>query len=286
MKQTIIILMSILAFAMSSCGNKEEQAKSEFTKDSLQQLVTAKDSIINQAFMDIDEIATTLGQISEREKIVATQSNGEITVTTKSQITDNINAISDLLAKNRKAIASLQASSRKLKEANVKIEALEALVISLQSQIDGKNVEIAAMSEKLAKLNIEVAALTQNVQNLESDKSELQKDVAQKTEEINTVYYIIGSEKDLLKRDIINKEGFIGRTAVVGSNNNMAEFTKGDLRNVERISIGGKKAKIVTSHPKESYTLVMGANKVVEELIISDSKAFWSNSKVLIVSYK
>lgn len=285
MKQTIIILMSILAFAMSSCGNKEEQAKSEFTKDSLQQLVTAKDSIINQAFMDIDEIATTLGQISEREKIVATQSNGEITVTTKSQITDNINAISDLLAKNRKAIASLQASSRKLKEANVKIEALEALVISLQSQIDGKNVEIAAMSEKLAKLNIEVAALTQNVQNLESDKSELQKDVAQKTEEINTVYYIIGSEKDLLKRDIINKEGFIGRTAVVGSNN-MAEFTKGDLRNVERISIGGKKAKIVTSHPKESYTLVMGANKVVEELIISDSKAFWSNSKVLIVSYK
>lgn len=285
MKNLFLSLLSLAVLA-TSCGPNANEKKLSSSNDSLAMVVAVKDSILNQAFFDIDQIATTLDQIAQREKLVATQSSGEINTTTKSQITENINAISDLLEKNRKSLANLQATSRKLKEANVKIESLQALVVSLQSQIDNKNAELSSLNTRLAELNIQVESLTRSVENLQQDKSELETNVAQKTEEINTVYYIVGSEKELLKRNIIDKKGFIGRTAVVGANNDMNEFTKGDLRNIERIDVGGKKVKIVTSHPKESYTTVLGGQNTIDEIIITDPKAFWSNSKVLIVSHK
>lgn len=281
-----IILMTALAVVAFSCGNKAELEKMAFSKDSLQSVVANKDSVINQAFLDINDIANTINMIAEREKIVAVQTSQEITKTSKEQINDNINAISELLLKNKNALASLNATSRKLKEANVKIDALTQLVASLEAQLANKNSEIAELSKKLENLNIEVASLNKAVNELQSDKKELQQDVAQKTEEINTVYYIVGLEKDLMKKEIVDKKGFIGRTAVVGSNRNLDSFTKADLRNLERVTVGGKKAKLVTSHPKGSYLEVVGAKGVIDEIVITDAKAFWRDSKVLIISYK
>lgn len=280
------LLATVLVPLMFSCGNSGEVDKLNSTNDSLKNVVANKDSVLNVAFTDINDIANTLSLIAEREKIVAVQTSGEITKTTKEQISDNINAISDLLLKNKNALNNLKATTKRLKDANMKIEALNDLVASLQAQIEGKNIEIAELSRKLESLNIEVANLSKTVGELQLDKKELQEDVATKTEEINTVYYIVGVEKELIKKEIVNKEGFIGRTAVVGNNRNLENFTKADLRNLERIPVGGRKAKLVTSHPKDSYLEVVGAKGVIEEIVITDKKAFWRDSKILIVSYK
>ncbi|MEG2480064.1 MAG: hypothetical protein RSA50_07305, partial [Mucinivorans sp.] len=262
-------------------------AKTTSEKDSLAMVVAQKDSILNDAFMSIDEIASGLSQISQREKLVTSQSSGEITRTAKAEIQDNIAAISDLLEKNRQQIASLKYTQKKLKEAGMRIEALDNLVNSLQGQIESKNGEIAELAQKVESLNIEVGKLTDNIRSLEGEKTELKGEVAQKTEELNTVYYVIGVEKELMKAEIIDKEGFIGRTAVLGRNaGDMSKFTKGDMRTLERVKVGGKKAKIVSSHPESSYMMVLGAKNMVEEIVITDKNAFWKNSKVLIVSYK
>lgn len=284
MKKIILVLCTVVA--ITSCGNKAEMDKSQAQKDSLQMVVEQKDSIINEAFMSIDQIASGLQQIASREKLVTAQAGGEITRTTKAEIEDNIAAISDLLEKNRQQIAALRNTSAKLREANVKIDALEKLVASLQSQIESKNGELAEMAKMVQGLNIEVGKLTESVRGLEADKTELQADVASKTEQLNTVYYVVGLEKELVKKEIVDKEGFIGRTAVVGKNNDMSNFTKADMRELDRIKVGGKKAKVVSSHPENSYMLVLGAKNVVEEVVITDKDVFWKNSKVLIISYK
>lgn len=281
-----IILTAIVAVIFASCENKEQTAKFNNTKDSLQQIVTMKDSIINEAFLDINDIATTLNQITEREKIVATQSSGEITKTTKQQISDNITAIAELLQKNRETIARLSGSTNKLKEANVQIEGLKKLVASLQQQLEDKNVQIEKLAEQVKKLNIEIADLSSAVSGLKEDKNKLQSTVAEQTEQINTVYYIIGNEKELMNKNIIDKKGFIARTKTVGSNTDTEFFTKGDLRNIERLPVNGKKATLVTSHPSDSYMFVEGAKNVTEEIVITDKNKFWSNSKILIISFK
>lgn len=290
MKKLIIIVA--IASIFGSCG-KEQIAKLGSTKDSLQQVVAMKDSIINEAFMNIDEIASSLGQISTRENLVTKQTEGDITKTTKQQITDNINAISGLLEQNREALARLDKTTKKLSAANVEIGGLTKLVASLKKQLDEKDANIAELTKEVEKLHGKIAELTTSVTGLSKDKTQLEGTVSEQsdkintqTEKINTVYYIVGTEKDLMAKKIIAKKGTIGRTIIVGSNQNRDGYTKGDLRNIERIPVGGKKATIVSVHPEGSYMLVESSRNVTDEIVITDKDAFWSSSKILIISYK
>lgn len=286
MKQILTIAALVAVMLFGSCGHKAEIEAASSKNDSLQMVVNAKDSILNDAFGNIEEIATALSQITEREKIVASTSAGEINKTAKERIAENISAISDLLQKNRAAISRLSASAKQLKEANVKIAALESLVASLQKQLEDKDAQIQEMATNLENLKIEIAELKGLNETLSGKNNQLESTVTEQTEELNTVYWTVGQEKALVKSGVIDKKGFIGRTAVLKNVSNMDDFTKGDLRNVERIAIGKKGVKIISSHPADSYVLVMGDKNITEELVISDKDAFWKTSKVLVVSYR
>ena len=131
----------------------------------------------------------------------------------------------------------------------------------------------------MPSLTEEVAVRSAEVENLSGEKVELQN-------QLNTVYYIVGAEKELRDAQIINKQGFIGRTLTVGRNSNFDSFTMTDSRLLSEVPVGQKKATLVTSHPEGSYELVTDANKVVEKLIITDPVRFWESSKILIISCK
>lgn len=286
MKKFLILAAVATLFAACGTGNKPDPMA--MANDSLAQVITMKDSIINDAFNSIGDIAANINQITEREKLVTNQASagGELTKPVKEQIADNIAAISELLEKNRVTIARLQASAKKLKDANVEIGALQALVAQLQEQLAQKDAQLASLTDQVRALKVEVESLGHTVANLEGDKAELQGTVADQDAQLHTVYYLVATDKELVKKDIVDKKGFIGRTRVVSDNASMADFTKADDRSVERIPIGKAKVKIVTSHPESSYMLVKGAKDVVEELVITDKEAFWKNSKMLVVSHK
>lgn len=285
-KMFLVAALAVAALSFTACGNKAEVDAEKAKSDSLSMVVSTKDSLLNDAFGNIEEIATALGQITEREKIVASTSAGEINKTAKERISENIAAISELLQKNRAAISRLSASARQLKAANVKIAALESLVASLEQQLADKDKQIGQMAKELENLQIEVAELKGLNAALSGQKAQLEGTVAQQTEELNTVYYVVGQERELTKSGIVDKKGFIGRTAVLGQNADMKAFIKSDLRQLDRIAIGKKGVKLVSAHPAESYVLVMGDKNTVTELVISDKNAFWSASKVLVVTYR
>lgn len=280
-----ITTVLMLAMTFNSCGYKAKIEAANAKSDSLLVVMNDQKDIINEAFGDIDEIASSLSQIAEREKIVATTSAGEITQTAKKRISDNIAAISELLQKNRATIARLSASSRQLQSANLKIAALDSLVMSLQAQMQQKDADLAKMSADLSKLKIEITELKDLNANLTEQKTTLETTVATQTVDLNKVYWIMNSEKELKAAGIVDKKGFIGRTLVLKDIANLDNFAQGDLRNIERISIDKKGVKIVSSHPEGSYELVMADKNRVQELVIKDKPAFWKSSKVLVISY-
>jgi len=63
---------------------------------------------------------------------------------------------------------------------------------------------------------------------------------------------------------------------------NMNDFIKVDITKVNEIPIMKKKINIITSHPESSYRI--DGDKTVDKLVILDAKAFWSLSKVLVIS--
>lgn len=280
-----IVIIAVMAAVLSSCGNKKRAAELTSDVDSLKVEIAAKDSMINQAFLDIDEIASSLNQIAIHQNLVAEETEGgEIGKSAKVQIDENILAISELLEKNKSALARLNRTTKQLSDANVEISGLKKLLESLELQISEKNTQIAELSAKLESMDYEIKELSGTIATLASDKEELQGQVSEQTSKLNTVHYIVGLEKDLKEKGVIDTKGFISRTSVVGSN--LDELEAADLRTLERIEVGGKKAKLVTSHPEGSYMLVQSNKNITDELVITDKEAFWSNSKILIISYK
>ena len=271
---------------LASCVSRQVAVEAESRSDSLELVVSAKDSLINAVFADINAISENLALIKSRENLITVAGESEGGRRPVEEIDNDIKAIDRLLRENRAKIESLQRSAAQLRKANLRIDGLEKMIADMNRQLAEKKAEVEQLRESLVRMGDEVKSLTEEVavrsaevENLSGEKVELQN-------QLNTVYYIVGAEKELRDAQIINKQGFIGRTLTVNKTNNLDSFTKTDSRLLSEVPIGQKKVSVVTTHPEESYELVTDADKVVLKLLITDPVRFWESSKILIISYK
>jgi hypothetical protein len=282
MKKYLLLLLIPVFFA--SCG-REAKKQAEALKaqnDSLMSQSMQKDEAINEFVASINDIQGTLDTIKMKENIInlSTDKTGEMKLSAKDQIKNDITTIYSMMLKNKENLAALQ---KKLKNTNLKVTELQKMVDRLQKDIESKNAEIESLREKLAKLNIQVDEANLQINNLsqtvktQTGKIENQtQTISEQETALNTAYYIIGTEKELKKNGIIKSGKII-------SDFNKDLFTKIDITKTLEIPILSKKAKILSIHPTTSYKLT-GDKKVVQALVISDYKAFWGTTKYLVIA--
>ena len=193
-----------------------------------------------------------------------------------------------LLRENKVKIASLQSAVAQLRKANLRLDGLEKMIRDMSAQLTEKKNEIAQLRENLTKMGVEVETLTEQVAEQNARAETLNTEKVELENQLHTVYYIVGAEKELRDAQIIDKQGFIGRTLTVNNTNNLESFTKADSRLLSEIPVGRKKVTVVTAQPEDSYQLVTGGekDKIVTKLLITDPVRFWESSKILIISYK
>ncbi|MEG2023569.1 MAG: hypothetical protein RRZ83_05585 [Alistipes sp.] len=285
MKQLFIVVLGAV-IVLTSCVSKQVAMQAEGQRDSLAMVVSAKDSLINAVFTDINTISENLSLIKSRENLISVSDNAEGGRRPVEEINNDIAAIDRLLQENKAKIASLQYTASQLRKANVRIVALEKMIADLNTQLGEKTSEIEQLRDKLSKMGIEVQSLNERVAARSAEVDNLSGQKVELENQLNTVYYIVGAEKELRNAQIINKQGFIGRTLTVNKKGNFDSFTKADSRLLSEIPIGQKKITLVTTHPEGSYELMTDANKIVTTLKIIDPARFWESSKMLVVSYK
>ena len=279
MKHVIVMALGA-ALALASCVSKGTVVKVEEQRDSLSVVVSAKDSLISAVFEDISSIS------ENRENLLSVAGDAEGGRRPVEEINNDIAAIDRLLRENKVKIASLQSAVAQLRKANLRLDGLEKMIRDMSAQLAEKKNEIARLRENLTQMGVEVETLTEQVAVRSEQVETLNTEKVELENQLNTVYYIVGTEKELREAQIINKQGFIGRTLTVNKTDNLASFTKSDSRLLSEVPIGQKKVSVVTTHPEESYELVTDADKVVLKLLITDPVRFWESSKILIVSYK
>lgn len=292
MKKILYLLLFCLSLACCTGRQNAEQLTSQ--NDSLAVVVAQKDSVINEVFSSLSTVTENLNAIKSRENIINQNiDQGEIPKGAATQINEDIEAINQLLIANRQTIARLQQSADQLKKANVKIGSFEKLIAQLNAQIESKDQEIKILKQNLENMHVQVAELTEQVSGLNTqvsgltaEKTTLEGEVKTQNNILNTGYYIVGSEKELLAKEIVYKSGFIGRTLKINENRSLDSFTQVDIRNFDDVKIGHKKATLVSSHPAGSYEFVMNDSGVFESLVIKEKDKFWEYSKVLVISYK
>ncbi|MGE5317736.1 MAG: hypothetical protein ACM3ME_07050, partial [Chloroflexota bacterium] len=286
MKKLIVIALVPLMFA--ACENKEQTARINQLQQEQAMMANeskTKDSLINDFMQTMNEIESNLSEIKSREKLISkeTASGTELSRSARQRVNEDIKLINDLMAENKDKIASLNS---KLKRSNLKIAEFEKMVESMNQQLAYRDKEIDSLKTELSTLNFTIAVLNDTITHISDRNNSLSGQVTERTNELNTAYYVVGEKKELIEQKILSKQGGIlgiGRTQKVAGDVNLEDFTKVDIRNLKSIPIDAKKATIMSVHPAGSYELV-GNDKRVNELVIKDPALFWQKSRMLVIS--
>ena len=141
--------------------------------------------------------------------------------------------------------------------------------------------QLVAKNQELAAKVAEVKNLTQNIESLDKTTKEQKMIITEQDQAIHQANYLIGSRKALKEAEVISRQG-IFCPPIVSSQAQKAEFIQIDIRETVSIPLNDKKAKVLSVHPKESYTLEMGedGNLILK---INDVESFWEQTRYLVV---
>jgi hypothetical protein len=275
---------AIMIAIFTSCNNNQivQQYKTLHEHDSLMVLQTqADDSTIKGYINNMNEIQGNLDEIKSREKILTVQ-QGE----NKSgyNAVNDIKMLDSLIISSNKKVAALQS---KIKKMNKKDAGMETMIARMTSQIAAQDTQISVLQSNLAKSNESYKQVTQQFNDSLVVLQSRNTNIENLTNTMNTVYYAVGTLKELKDNKVIDKTGGfigIGRNAQLKPDFNSEYFTKTDLTKLQVIPLNAKFKKMLTTHPSNSYRI--SGNKTVDSLWITDQSLFWKENKYLVVAVK
>lgn len=282
------LLFATLSIVFASCSHEKlDKATSE--NDSLKAVVNERDSSIGGFINAFNDVERNLDSVTARQHLInLSAENGELKSNQKLRITEGIKAINLLMEENRKNLTELK---RKLKNSSYKNVQLEKAIATINNQLAQKDVELTALNEKLANLNVQVEQLQTSVYMLTEENFAEARTIAEQTNTMHTSYYIIANTKELEDSKLIDRKGGLlglGKTSKISPDADNSKFTKIDYTQTLLFPINGRNAKLITSHPTDSYKFDMDASdkKVYASLTVLDPERFWSASKYLVIEKK
>ncbi len=280
-----IILLAVTALIMTACGEKKETTSFNRERDSLVSVINQRDATINDFLSINSEIEKNLDAIAVREGAISTSvmNNIELKPTQADRINEDIAAINNLMQQNRKKIDEF---NMKLKDSKSQSAEYQKMIEHLNERIAVKDDQLTTLNKKLSATNLRMTNLETSVYILTAQNQSQARTIQRQTTALHTAYYVVGESKELRDKKIISKTGGllgIGRTSQLDPNIDNSNFEKIDYMQMSNIGINSKDAKIITSHPSDSYILEKDQNKKITNLHITDPDKFWSASKYLVV---
>ncbi|MBT5528004.1 MAG: hypothetical protein HOK35_02485 [Cytophagia bacterium] len=286
MKKLLLIPLA-LSVLISCQNNKQEMQRLVEINDSLTIVTSMQDRIVIDYVEAFNEIQNNLNEIKKAENIITLNTNdlnNELSPGDEERIIEDIKLINDLMDENKRKISNLE---QKLKASGGNNNELQKMITYLQDQMLAKDLELAKLNDKLDALNIEVKNLSATLDTVKTESSKKSKIIEEQIIEINTAYYVYGTEKELREQNILTKAGGfigIGKSTTLKQDFDVNYFTKVDIRELNEIILQTEEAKIITNHPTNSYKLI--GDKAIEKIKITNAKSFWKNSKYCVIVVK
>ncbi len=290
-----ILLIALGAFLISVAAviyfgtqiEKEYFALNNET-DSLKVQLEERDSAYNEVIEIMFSIEKQIARIKERENLVSNSINKEIG-DYQDVLSNDIDLIDSLIVATSNRVSSL---NRQLGKAQFNLKSFKQRIINLtadlnqsKSLMDSLKHTIAQQSDSIEILETKVGSQEEQLiaQHVTIEAQAQSLDLHKK--KLNTAFYTIGTEKELLNEGVIVKQGGIlglGKTMDVNEDVDLQIFRKIDTRSIAHFPIEARDIKIVSEHPSDAYQLIRDGNKV-KYLDIKDPKKFWELSKYLVV---
>lgn len=283
MKRIFIYLLAPMFFMACEQGQQEEVARLSIEKQALQQQIEHKDSTLNAFFSSLNQIEENLQQIKEKEGRISKGAGSSLEgrPDLMNTLNEDIRQMGELMEKNRQLIARL---NRDFSNSSLKITELDKMISRLNQQLQEKEVEISILQEELGNMNLRVEFLTATVDTLEEVRQRQEMILQEKELALNTAWFAMGSQDELLANGIIIREGGflgLGRTNKLSADLDPDYFTRVDITRTPQVTIPGQEPVLISTHPEGSWSLRMEDEGYYLDIL--DPEKFWSTSRHLVI---
>ena len=281
MKKFLFLQLAV-ALVFVSCDFNQNQKRLSESNDSLRIEMSAKDATISDLLGMMNQIEDGFRRINEMQgRINLGSATDEVSYS--EVLNENIEYITGTLEKNREEIEKLK---KQLAGNEKAAKELKAFVANLEKQLNDKSAELLVMQQALADKDIRIGKLDSVVNSLSRINSGYEDKIKAQTNELNAVWYAIGTKKELKAENILTGANLLRSGKVMrDSDVNMGYFTQADKRTLNTVETMSKSAKILTNHPEGSYVLARDENKMYV-LTILEPDTFWQSTKYLVIQVK
>ena len=279
----LLLLLFISTGILFSCTNvkdSKEYKQLQEERDSLLMQGSSSDTEIAEMMSVIDDVEANFNQIREAEKYLAVQSaeKGELSANTKQRIVDNFKMINEVLQKNKAQLAEL---NKKYSSSTGQTAALRSTIERLNKEMQESGLRIVDLQTEISRRDETIAQLSGNVSELSGHVEEQSVTIREQEKSLNTANFVFGTMSELKNQKILTG-GFLQSTKVMDGTFNQDYFIKIDIREVTRIPLYDKKAKLWSTPPDDTYEFEKGADGNLT-FVIKDTQRFWSLTKYLII---
>ena len=284
----ILVAAGTVAWLMYNNHQDEQLALMDSERSSFNEILTVRDSTLNDWLQTFAQIENDLNTLKQKEKLItfSNQGNVEFTTARKEQILQDIKSISMLLDENRKKLASLSAQ---LRNSGREMKGLQEMIATLETKMQGHETEIAALTNTVGEKDVEIGELNILASELRTTVTEKEEVISTQTAEMNKAYLASGSFKDLEEMGIVSKDGGflgMGRTESLVNDVTDSLFAQIDITELKVIPVNSRDAKLITEHPTNSYTFVREDDNNIAHLEIKDPEQFWKISRYAVIELK
>jgi len=286
-----ILALSAVALFATACVSKKEYdrqlaqaAALSAEKDSLLSEVVATSSFISEVNGEIDKVRSgqpVQSREGEMETLSPTEARAQL-VGRVQELTNRVRQAEERMAQSRRRIAALTAGNEDL------TRRFDSTVAAFQTLVDQQKQEIAGLVEQVTALTAQNAQLREQNTQLAAEGASLRSDRDALVVEQNTVYWVAGTQADLLSRGIIERRGGmlgIGRTTVISRTLDAEDFTSADRRDLRELTLPdpAKTYRIVSPNDLTGLEAAPADGKFKGTIRIADPTAFWRTSRFLVL---
>jgi TolA-binding protein len=257
-------------------------------------VAAAKDSLVRdlaETTKLLSDINTEILKVSTKKPVEPVVGAEGVTTNERAMVLKRVQDLTARLGANERRLA---ASQKRLKQLTGESDSLKSTLTELQATIDGLQQTLESQKNTIATLEADLTGTKQQVTALSEEKAVLTDTVSAITTRENTVYYVIGTRKELKDRGIIVEEGgtrflIFTRTGEVlkpAPNLDPSAFTAIDRRTVTEIKLPNaeKEYQLVTNQAISYSNIAPEAKgRVKGSLQITSPERFWGQSKFLIL---
>jgi peptidoglycan hydrolase CwlO-like protein len=254
----LIAVIVVLAVVAAVFIVRYQKTSAEYTNMRLQE-ETARVGY-SEAFSAINEIQDSLNAIAVGDTTVRMLSQGaqselKVTEAARRQALDRISVLNASIQRNKEKIRKLEATLRK---SGTRMAGLEKMIVTLKETMAQKEALVAELSGRVDSLQTTVTGLTTEVQRGQETIKANEQSIEEKRRELATIFYVIGSKKELGDLGVIAAKGGVlgmGKTLEVTGRYNESHFTSLDTDQESIIPTSAAKVQVVSAQSPASYEL-------------------------------